>query len=90
MNFMFFRLYKKITVVLFLAIVVSGIVRTVVNADTEAVQIVVLMSQVAEHYKEALVGYKEFLANQNLKTDFHVFNLKGDSSKAAGIIENRI
>jgi putative ABC transport system substrate-binding protein len=84
---MFLRLYKKIAVIFLAALVVSGSILTAVKADTEAVQIVVLMSQDAGHYKEALAGYKEFLAKHDLETDFRVFHLKGDASKASGIVE---
>ena len=83
---MFFRLYRKIAVVFLAALVVSGSIFNAVKAGTEAVQIVVLMSQDAEHYKEALAGFKECLAKHRLEAEVHVFSLKSDPSKASDII----
>lgn len=65
-----------------------AVLQVSVQAEADAVSIIVLISKTSEEFSQTLSAFKDDLTSQGINADYEIFPLEGDPRRAAGAIQN--
>ena len=81
-------LQRTVALVIAMALVTLTTCAETIAANVKAnVRMIVLISDNAKPYEEALEGFKGYLSAQGIQSQFDVFPLEGDQTRAAKALE---